>query len=69
MKRGFKWLLIRGVVGMLVTILSISVLISLIVWFILWPFVYLFKLISVKVDTNGKYISKKDWDEWFGGIG
>lgn len=67
MKRGFKWLLIKSVVGTLVLCLALSVIISLIVWFILWPFVYLFKLISVNVDRNGEYISKKDWDDWIGG--
>jgi hypothetical protein len=67
MKRGFKWLLIRIVVGTMVVLLSASVVISLIFWFILWPFVYLIKLISVNVDRNGEYISKKDWDDWIGG--
>jgi len=67
MKKLLKWLLVRSVVGMMVLILSISVVISLIFWFILWPFVYLFKLISVNVDRNGEYISKKDWDDWIGG--
>jgi hypothetical protein len=67
MKKLFKWLLVRGVVGIMVVVLSISVLVSLIVWFILWPFVYLIKLISVNVDRNGEYISKKDWDDWIGG--
>ena len=67
MKKLFKWLLVRGVVGMMVVLLSISVVISLVFWFILWPFVYLIKLISVNVDRNGEYISKKDWDEWIGG--
>jgi Na+-driven multidrug efflux pump len=64
MKKIFKWLLIKVVVGALVSGLAIATLISLIVWFILWPFVYLFKLISVKVDTKGKFISKRDWDDW-----
>ena len=67
MKRGFKWLLVKGVVGSMVVVLAISVILSLIVWFILWPFVYLIKLISVNVDRNGEYISKKDWDDWIGG--
>jgi hypothetical protein len=64
MKKIFKWLLIKVVVGALVSGLAIATLISLIVWFLLWPFVYLFKLISVKVDTKGKFISKRDWDDW-----
>ena len=64
MKKIFKWLLIKVVVGMLVSGLAIATLISLIVWFLLWPFVYLFKLISVKVDTRGKFISKRDWNDW-----
>ena len=64
MKKIFKWLLIKVVVGMLVSGLAIATLISLIVWFLLWPFVYLFKLISVKVDTKGKFISKRDWNDW-----
>ena len=64
MKKIFKWLLIKVVVGILVSGLAIATLISLIVWFLLWPFVYLFKLISVKVDTKGKFISKRDWDDW-----
>ena len=67
MKKLFKWLLVRSVVGMMVVLLSISVVISLVFWFILWPFVYLIKLISVNVDRNGEYISKRDWDEWIGG--
>lgn len=67
MKRGFKWLLVKSVVGTMVVLLTISVVISLIFWFILWPFVYLIKLISVNVDRNGEYISKKDWDDWIGG--
>jgi hypothetical protein len=64
MKKLFKWLLIKVVVGALVLALFISVVVSLIIWFILWPFVYLFKLISVKVDTKGKFISKRDWNDW-----
>ena len=64
MKKIFKWLLIKVVVGALVLGLAIATLISLIVWFLLWPFVYMFKLISVKVDTKGKFISKRDWDDW-----
>ena len=64
MKKIFKWLLIKVVVGMLVSGLAIATLISLILWFLLWPFVYLFKLISVKVDTKGKFISKRDWNDW-----
>jgi len=64
MKKIFKWLLIKVVVAMLVSGLAIATTISLIVWFILWPFVYLFKLISVKVDTKGKFISKRDWNDW-----
>jgi hypothetical protein len=67
MKRLFKWLLVKGVVGSMVVVLAISVILSLIVWFVLWPFVYLIKLISVNVDRNGEYISKKDWDDWIGG--
>jgi hypothetical protein len=69
MKKVFKWLLVKVVVGVLVSLLTLSVIVSLIVWFILWPFVYLIKLISVKVDRNGEYISKADWDEWIGGKG
>ena len=64
MKKIFKWLLIKVVVGMLVSGLAIATLISLILWFLLWPFVYLFRLISVKVDTKGKFISKRDWNDW-----
>jgi hypothetical protein len=64
MKKLFKWLLIKVVVGALVLALAVSVVVSLIIWFILWPFVYGFKLISVKVDTKGKFISKKDWNDW-----
>jgi Na+-driven multidrug efflux pump len=64
MKKIFKWLLIKVVVGALVSGLAIATLISLIVWFLLWPFVYIFRLISVKVDTKGKFISKRDWDDW-----
>ena len=67
MKRLLKWLLIRIVVGALVAGLVISVVVSLICWFLLWPFVYMVKLISVNVDKNGEFISKKDWDDWFGG--
>ena len=67
MKWIFRWLLIRAVVGGLVTGLTFATIIALIVWFILWPFVYLIKLISVKVDRNGEYISKAGWDEWIGG--
>lgn len=64
MKKGFKWLMIKVVVGGLVTCLAIATILSLILWFILWPFVYLFKLISVKVDTKGRFISKRDWNDW-----
>ena len=64
MRKIFRWFLVKWVVGLLVVGLFISVLVSLIVWFLLWPFVYLFKLISVKVDTKGKFISKKDWNDW-----
>jgi hypothetical protein len=67
MKKLLKWLLIRIVVGIMVVLLSISVVISLICWFVLWPFVYMVKLISVNVDRNGEYISKKGWDDWIGG--
>jgi|LakMenE18May11ns_1017448.scaffolds.fasta_scaffold9958665_13 hypothetical protein len=67
MKKLFKWLLIKVVVGMLVLILSISVVVSLICWFVLWPFVYMVKLISVNVDRNGEFVSKKSWDDWIGG--
>lgn len=67
MKKLFKWLLIKVVVGGLVLCLALSVIVSLIVWFILWPFVYIFKLISVNVDRNGVFISNKDWDDWIGG--
>jgi hypothetical protein len=67
MKKLFKWLLIKVVVGMLVLILSISVVLSLICWFVLWPFVYMVKLISVNVDRNGEFVSKKSWDDWIGG--
>ena len=67
MKKLLKWLLIRGVVGTMVLILSISVVLSLICWFVLWPFVYMVKLISVNVDRNGEFISKRGWDDWIGG--
>jgi mannose/fructose/N-acetylgalactosamine-specific phosphotransferase system component IID len=66
MNKLFKWLLIKVVVGGLVTSLAFATIIALILWFILWPFVYLIKLISVNVDRNGEYISKKDWDDWIG---
>lgn len=62
----FKWLLIRSVVGGLVSILAIATMISLIVWFFLWPVVYVIKLISVNIDRKGEFISKKRWDDWFG---
>jgi hypothetical protein len=67
MKKLLKWLLVRSVVGMMVLILSISVVISLICWFVLWPLVYMVKLISVNVDRNGEFISKRGWDDWIGG--
>lgn len=67
MKKLLKWLLIRGVVGTMVLILSISVVLSLICWFLIWPFVYMVKLISVNVDRNGEFISKRGWDDWIGG--
>jgi hypothetical protein len=64
MKKLFKWLLIKVVVGALVLALFISVVVSLILWFLMWPFVYFFKLISVNVDKKGRFISKKDWNDW-----
>jgi hypothetical protein len=64
MKKIFKWLLIKVVVSSLVLCLFFGIVVSLILWFFLWPFVYLFKLISVKVDTKGKFISKRDWNDW-----
>ena len=67
MRKLFKWLLIKVVVGMMVLILSISVVLSLICWFLLWPFVYMVRLIFVNVDRNGEYISKRGWDDWIGG--
>jgi hypothetical protein len=67
MKKLLKWLLVRSVVGTMVLILSISVVISLICWFVLWPFVYMVKLISVNVDRNGEFVSKRGWDDWIGG--
>lgn len=67
MRKLFKWLLVRSVVGTMVLILSISVVISLICWFLIWPFVYMVKLISVNVDRNGEFISKRGWDDWIGG--
>jgi hypothetical protein len=67
MKKIFKWLLIKVVVGTLVLILSISVVLSLICWFLLWPFVYMVRLIFVNIDRNGEFISKRGWDDWIGG--
>jgi len=67
MKKGFKWLLIKGVVGTLVLLLSISVVVSLICWFLLWPFVYMVRLIFVNIDRNGDFISKRGWDDWIDG--
>jgi hypothetical protein len=66
MRKIFKWLLIKGVVGMLVLILSVSVVLSLICWFFLWPFIYMVRLIFVNIDRNGEFISKKSWDDWIG---
>jgi hypothetical protein len=67
MKRLFKWLLIRSVVGMMVLILSVSVVLSLICWFVLWPFVYMVRLIFVNIDRNGDFISKRGWNDWIDG--
>jgi hypothetical protein len=67
MKKIFKWLLIKVVVGMLVLILSISVVLSIICWFVLWPFIYMVRLIFVNIDRNGDFISKRGWDDWIGG--
>ena len=67
MKKLFKWLLIKVVVGMLVLILSISVVLSIICWFFLWPLVYMVRLIFVNIDRNGEFISKRGWDDWIGG--
>ena len=67
MRKLFKWLLIKGVVGTLVLLLSISVVVSLICWFLLWPFVYMVRLIFVNIDRNGDFISKRGWDDWIGG--
>jgi hypothetical protein len=67
MRKLFKWLLIKGVVGMLVLLLSISVVVSLICWFLMWPFIYMVRLIFVNIDRNGEFISKKSWDDWIGG--
>lgn len=64
MRKLFKWLLIKGVVGTLVLLLSISVVVSLICWFLLWPFVYMVRLIFVNIDRNGDFISKRDWNDW-----
>ena len=64
MKKLFKWFMIRIVVGMLAIALVVSIIIALISWFLLWPFVYMFRLISVKVDTKGRFISKRDWNDW-----
>jgi hypothetical protein len=67
MKKLFKWLLIKVVVGMMVLILSISVVLSLICWFVIWPLVYMVRLIFVNIDRNGEFISKRGWDDWIGG--
>jgi hypothetical protein len=67
MKRGFKWLLIKGVVGMLVVLLSISVVLSIICWFFIWPLVYMVRLIFVNIDRNGEFISKRGWNDWIDG--
>ena len=67
MRKLFKWLLIKGVVGTLVLLLSISVVVSLICWFLLWPFIYMVRLIFVNIDRNGNFISKRGWDDWIGG--
>ena len=64
MKKIFKWLLIKVVVGMLVLALFISVVVSLILWFLMWPFVYMVRLFFVNVDRNGEFVSKKDWNDW-----
>ena len=67
MRKLLKWLLIKGVVGTLVLLLSISVVVSLICWFLLWPFIYMVRLIFVNIDRNGNFISKRGWDDWIGG--
>jgi hypothetical protein len=67
MKKLLKWLLVRSVVGTMVVLLALSVILSLICWFVIWPLVYMVKLISVNVDRNGEYISKKSWDDCIGG--
>jgi hypothetical protein len=67
MKKGFKWLLIKVVVGTMVLILSVSVVLSLICWFVLWPFVYMVRLIFVNIDRNGDFISKRGWNDWIDG--
>jgi hypothetical protein len=67
MRKLFKWLLIKGVVGTMVLILSVSVVLSLICWFFLWPFIYMVRLIFVNIDRNGEFISKRGWDDWIDG--
>lgn len=67
MKKIFKWLLIKVVVGTLVLILSISVVLSVICWFFLWPLVYMVRLIFVNIDRNGEFISKRGWNDWIDG--
>jgi hypothetical protein len=67
MKKIFKWLLIKGVVGTLVLLLSISVVLSIICLFFIWPWVYMVRLIFVNIDRNGEFISKRGWDDWIDG--
>ena len=67
MKKGFKWLLIKVVVGALVLSLAIATIISLICWFFLWPLVYMARLIFVNIDRNGEFVSKRSWDDWIDG--
>jgi hypothetical protein len=67
MRKLFKWLLIKGVVGVLVLILSVSVILSLICWFFIWPLVYMARLIFVNIDRNGEFVSKRGWDDWIDG--
>ena len=67
MKKIFKWLLIKVVVGTVVLILSISVVLSVICWFFLWPLVYMVRLIFVNIDRNGEFISKRGWNDWIDG--
>lgn len=67
MRKIFKWLLIKVVVGTLVLILLVSAVLSIICWFFIWPLVYMVRLIFVNIDRNGELISKRGWNDWMDG--